>query len=143
MWKAQYLSKGGHLTLIKASLASIPIYYLSLFVAPVAVCKKMKQIQRDFVWRKGREENGLHLVAWDRVCTPKGKGGTGIRSLHNMNQALLCKWLWRFGENEESLWKSVVVARHGAINDWIPSASEGSLGCSPWRGILKHLPLFR
>lgn len=96
----------------------------------MVVCKKLEQIQWDFLWRKGREENDLHLVAWDRVCTPKEKGGTGIRSLHNMNQALLCKWLWRFGENE-NLWKSVVVARHGVINDWIPSASSGSFKCSP------------
>lgn len=28
-WKARYLSKGGKLTLIQASLASIPIHYLS------------------------------------------------------------------------------------------------------------------
>lgn len=56
-----------------------------------------------------------------------------------MNQALLCKSLWRFGESGESLWRSVVVARHEAINNWIPSTSKGSYGCGPWRGILKHL----
>lgn len=62
-WKAQYLSKGGRLTLIKASLASILIYYLSLFVMLVAVYKELEQIQRDFLWKKGREKSGLHLVA--------------------------------------------------------------------------------
>lgn len=43
-WKAQHLSKGGRLTLIKASLSSIPTYYLSLFVVPSAICKEIERI---------------------------------------------------------------------------------------------------
>ena len=30
-WKIQYISKGGRLTLIRSTLSSLPIYYLSLF----------------------------------------------------------------------------------------------------------------
>lgn len=36
---------------------------------------------------------------------PKSKGGLGIRRLKQMNQALLGKWLWRFGEEPASLWR--------------------------------------
>lgn len=35
-------------------------------------------------------------MAWDRVSTPKHKGGTGLRRREVMNKALMCKWLWRF-----------------------------------------------
>lgn len=70
-------------------------------------------------------------MAWDRVCTPKEKGGIDIRKLSGMNQTLLSKWLWRYGENEGSLWRSVVIARHGTQDDWVPSVSRGPLGCGP------------
>lgn len=33
-WKGQYLSKGGKVVLLKSALASVPIYFLSLFQAP-------------------------------------------------------------------------------------------------------------
>lgn len=111
-------------------MASIPTYYLSLFVISSSIYKVLEKIQRDFLWRRNKEE-GLHLVAWGRVCTPKERGKTGIRRLQDMNQALLCKGLWRFGESEGSFWRSVVVARHGARDVWTPSVSRGSYGCGP------------
>lgn len=62
-WKVRCLSKGGKLTLIKASLASIPIHYLSLLVLPTIVGFALKKIQRDFLWRKGEDGRGIHLVS--------------------------------------------------------------------------------
>ena len=49
-WKRQYISKGGRITLIKSTLASIPIYLLSLIRIPKAVAKRIEKIQRDFLW---------------------------------------------------------------------------------------------
>ncbi|RVW83965.1 Ran-binding protein 1-like c [Vitis vinifera] len=50
LWKRQYLSKGGRLTLLKSTLSSLPTYFLSLFVIPKRVCARLEKIQRDFLW---------------------------------------------------------------------------------------------
>ena len=48
-WKAQYISKGGRITLIRSTLSSLPIYYLSLFRMPQKVCTRLERIQRQFL----------------------------------------------------------------------------------------------
>lgn len=53
---------------------------------------------------------------WNTVCTPK-KGGLGIRPLRQMNNALLGKLLWRIGEDTNSLWRSVILAKYGLRRD--------------------------
>ncbi|MCI48760.1 putative ribonuclease H protein, partial [Trifolium medium] len=35
-------------------------------------------------------------VSWDTTCLPKDKGGLGVKNLDLLNQALLCKWKWRW-----------------------------------------------
>ena len=63
LWKRQYLSKGGRLTLLKSTLSSLPTYFLSLFVIPKKVCARLEKIQRDFLWGGGALENKPHLVS--------------------------------------------------------------------------------
>ena len=48
LWKRQYISIGGRLTLIRSTLSSMPIYYMSLFRIPWIVILRLEKIQRDF-----------------------------------------------------------------------------------------------
>ena len=48
-WKRFYLSKGGRLTLLRSTLSSFPMYFLSLFTIPKVVAARMKSIQRNFL----------------------------------------------------------------------------------------------
>ena len=47
-WKKSYLSKRGHLTLIKSTLSRLPTYFLSLFSLPVGVAKIMEKTPKRF-----------------------------------------------------------------------------------------------
>lgn len=49
-WKASSLSFGGRLTLVKAVLGSLPLYYLSMFHAPLKVVDEIEKIRRNFLW---------------------------------------------------------------------------------------------
>lgn len=53
---------------------------------------------------------------WKTVCTPK-KGGLGSRPLRQMNNALLGKLLWMIGEDTNSLWRSIILAKYGLRRD--------------------------
>ena len=54
-------------------LASLPIYFMSLFWMLRRVCLRLEKIQRDFLWGGGALENKPHLVKWDIVCLDKRK----------------------------------------------------------------------
>ena len=58
---------------------------------------------------------------------PMANGGLGIRKLTMFNKALLGKWLWHFGIEENRLWRRVVALKFG--EEW----GDGSLS---WEGVL-------
>ena len=53
MWKRRYISKGERLTLIRSTLSSMPIYFMSFFCMPRKVRLRLEKIQRDFLWVGG------------------------------------------------------------------------------------------
>ena len=99
LWKRQYLSKWGRLTLIKSTLLSLPTYFMSLFVILWKVCARIEKIQRDFLC--------------NLVCANKKEGSLGIHSLVALNKTLLRKWSWIFVEERGSFWKQVTIGKFG------------------------------
>ena len=106
-WKKLYLSKGGRVTLIKSTLSNLPTYFLSLFPILASVANRIARLQRDFLWVGLGDEPKFHLVDCSTVCTPLSSGSLGIRNLRTFNIALLGKWLWRFGQERDALWRQV------------------------------------
>ena len=102
------LVKEGGVTLIKSTLSNLSTYFLSLFSILAFVAKRIEKIQCDFFWGGINEEFKFHLVSWNKICSLISEGGLGIRSLRLMNQALLRKRLWRFANEKEAWWQSMV-----------------------------------
>ena len=46
------------------------------------------------------------------MCLPVKLGGLGIRSVASFNQALLGKWLWRFGHEVTHLCRRVISIKY-------------------------------
>ncbi|GJR88042.1 RNA-directed DNA polymerase, eukaryota, reverse transcriptase zinc-binding domain protein [Tanacetum coccineum] len=119
-WKMKVLSVGGRLTLLKSVLGAVPLYYMSLFKAPMQVIKKLESIRCHFFNGTEPSARKLMLVKWDNVLVSKEKGGLGVSSFYALNRALNFKWVWRFRSQGNSIWARVIKALHG---------EEGNLGC--------------
>ena len=138
MWKAKTLSMGRRLTLIKSVLSSLPIYYLSLFKAPVKVLDHLERLMRTFLWSGSEDIRKIHWVSWEVVTSPKTEGGLGISRLEDVNLALLAKWVWRFTVEQGSMWRGVIEAVHGGRGNWCFLPIKRSIsGC--WKFIVKIL----
>ncbi|GJR21605.1 RNA-directed DNA polymerase, eukaryota, reverse transcriptase zinc-binding domain protein [Tanacetum coccineum] len=109
-WKAQLLSVGGRLSLIKSVLGHLPTYYI----------EKM-------TW-----------VRWNKCLASKDLGGLGIGSIFGLNIGLLFKWIWRFFHYSSDLWARVIKNIYGpcgGIND----TPGNHLSHSTWGGILSSI----
>ena len=139
LWKRQYISKGGRITLINSTLASMPLYQLSLFCMPKIVARRLEKLQRDFLWGGGNMERKAHLVNWEMVCAGKEKGGLGLRKLVHLNKALFGKWVWRFARAKDEMWKQVLTAKYRQEEfGWRTKKANGAFGVGVWKEILKE-----
>ena len=138
MWKRQYISKGGRITVIRSTLSNLPIYFMSIFQIPRAVRIRLEKIQRDFLWGGGALEQKPHLVRWSIVCDDKGKGGLGVKSLGLFNKALLGKWAWRFANEKTALWNQVIRRKYGEEKGgWRSCEIREAYGVGLWKAINK------
>lgn len=136
-----YLSKGGKVT-FKSTLSSLPTYFLSLFPIPAGVAQRLEKSQRVF-WSGMGKETKFHLVKWSKICELIQNGGLNIRNLRRFNQAILGKWLWRFGTDREALWWRVVDAKYGSSwGGWCSDVIWGPYGVSLWKHIRREQPSF-
>ncbi|RVW79100.1 Potassium transporter 7 [Vitis vinifera] len=69
----------------------------------------------------------------------KEKGGLGLRKLIPLNKALLGKWVWRFANAKEEMWKRVLVAKYGQEEfGWRTKKANGVFGVGVWKEVMKE-----
>nr|GEX19632.1 RNA-directed DNA polymerase, eukaryota, reverse transcriptase zinc-binding domain protein [Tanacetum cinerariifolium] len=112
-WKANLISIGGRLTLIKAVLGSVRIYHMSIFKLPETMNHTLERIHASFFWGGDEDRKKMAWVKWDLILASLAKGGLRVGSLKAFNLALLLKWRWRFVNNLNALWSRLIKVIHG------------------------------
>ncbi|GKA69408.1 RNA-directed DNA polymerase, eukaryota, reverse transcriptase zinc-binding domain protein [Tanacetum coccineum] len=133
-WKMKLLSIGGRLTLLKSVLGSMPIFHMSIFKVPSSILKSLESIRSRFFNGQDPKSNKASWVKWNKVLTPKDKGGLGVSSLFALNRGLMLKWVWRFYSQKCSLWTKVIKAIYGEDGNLNKDVSGGVRTC--WTSIV-------
>lgn len=60
-WKANYLSFGGRITLIKAALSNLLVYYLLIFKVPKRIAHELEYMLKQFLCRGNFKPNFFFL----------------------------------------------------------------------------------
>jgi hypothetical protein len=69
---------------------------MSVFPAPKGILQKIRTIQRNFLWRGAEDKKKWAIVAWEKLCWPKRKGGLGLQDPQVTNDAYGAKLWWRW-----------------------------------------------
>ena len=54
------------------------------------------------------EDRGTALIAWDKVCQPKEKGGLGVLDIASHNKCLLVKHVDKFLNQQDIPWVKLI-----------------------------------
>ena len=57
--------------------------------------KRMEKAIHNFIWSGSINVKKLVTPKWDVCCTPKEEGGLGLKRIHHINFAMLCKLAWK------------------------------------------------
>ena len=80
----------------------------------------------EVIWIKS-----LTLLSGPRFVQNKRNGGLEVRDLSILNRALLCKWIWRFANENNALWRNVICWKFGEERGgWVTCVFRGASGTS-------------
>lgn len=76
------------------------------------VCNELDKANQNFLWGHSQERNPIHLMSWEMVTKPKEMGGLVIKTMSQVNHALLAKIRWRIHQNDPALWARLVKDKY-------------------------------
>jgi hypothetical protein len=95
-WTFRSLNLPTRIILLKSFLQAIPSYLFLALVAPQSIIKKIRNLQRNFLWHRHNPNKKWALVSWDKVCKAKSSGGLGLRDPGKLNSTMgeIIRWRW-------------------------------------------------
>lgn len=134
-WRGKLLSYKAKIILIKACLASIPNYLLSVIKFPKWAIKLINSQLGHCLWDDYEGHHKYHLANWDMVSQKIEFGGLGIPNLADMNMCLLASWIKRYHLDNNKIWKKIIDHKYRTAEPNIFACPE--VGVSPfWKGVL-------
>ncbi|TYH01218.1 hypothetical protein ES288_A09G040100v1, partial [Gossypium darwinii] len=91
---------------------AILTYAFSVFLAPKGTIEELHSQMGRMWWTNNDKMRGWAMMAWRKMCHPKGMGGMGFRNLHLFNLALLGRQVWRLMSQQDTLCFKVLCAKY-------------------------------
>ncbi|XP_059441847.1 uncharacterized mitochondrial protein AtMg00310-like [Corylus avellana] len=117
-----------------AEVQAIPMYSMSVFPLPKALCNDINSLMKRFWWGNQSNEKHIHWMTWEKLGVAKSQGCMGFRDLIIFNQALLAKQCWKLGTSQDSLTARILKAKYHP-NCTILEAQMGPKPSFAWRSI--------
>lgn len=112
--KEKFIPKAGREILIKTVTQAIPIYFMSIFRIPKALCDQINSTLAKYWWGQTKDEKKVHWINWKKLCTSKKSGGMGFRDIKALN-LVIAKQAWRLIHSTHSLFYRVYKSRYFPI----------------------------
>lgn len=112
LWTFRSLNLASRATLIKFVLQAMPLYLFTILAAPKWVLKRIRNLQRNFLWGSSATNRKWALVKWSTVCLPKAKGGIGLRDPEQSNSIMNAKIWWHWINNPNKPWEKIWSAKY-------------------------------
>ncbi|GJU20264.1 hypothetical protein Tco_0833262 [Tanacetum coccineum] len=154
LWKARLLSVGGRPSLMKSVLRHLPIYYMSIYLMPISIQKKLESMRNNFFLDRNYSiANRVHLQDLSSVFRRQPRGGVEMAQLSELqskigNVVLSDQgdtWHWAL----DSLGYSVALARSLINSETLDTALNATQSACNipikfnifiWRLMLNKLP---
>lgn len=79
MLKSRTLSFASRVALAKSIMQALPSYEMQMTLLPKGVCDDIDKACLKFIWVDMENDNKIHLVSWDTICSPKLQGNLSLR----------------------------------------------------------------
>lgn len=132
----------GRIVMIKSVAQAIPSFIMQTMMLSRGTLARMDKMIRDFFWGfKDSYSHNMYLKSWNSICLPKELGGLGIRSMIDINAALLSKMAWKLCVIDDKPWAQLIHARYLRGRNMLEVNRFNTASSWLWSSLRKCMPI--